>query len=131
MNTDEIEQLKRLLATHRRALAHRLEQRASFDAGRVPSDVALSIDDARAEIARLKRALREQGVEVEDAPEDVETPLERATAQQSPGGAQIANAEIAGIVDARGADFSGARGIQITGVQVGDRTDRAKPDDKQ
>jgi ActR/RegA family two-component response regulator len=129
MTTEEIEQLKRLLAMHRRALAHRLEQRAAFDAGRVPSDVALSIDDARAEIARLKRALRDQAVEVEDAPGDVERLSEKASTTQSPTGAQIANANIAGIVDARGADFSGARGVQITGAQVVNRTDRSKTDD--
>ncbi len=34
-------------------------------------------------------------------------------------GAQIMNAHIAGIADARGANFSGARGVEIAGVKYG------------
>jgi hypothetical protein len=130
MSTEEIDDLQQLLATYRRALAHQLRRRAAFDAGMVPTELALSIDHSRAEIARLKDALRAQGVVVEDVLGDVETPAEQAEAKGPPGGAQIANADIAGIVDARGADFSGARGVQISGVQVGDAARKQKSGDK-
>src|SRR5262245_28276366 len=125
----DLDALNEQLAAHRRTLAILLRQLAEQTPTYARPELFHGITFARAEIARLKDALRAQGAVVDDALGDVETPAEKVAAPR-PGGAQIANADIAGIVDARGADFSGARGVQITGVQVGERTDRPKLDDK-
>ncbi len=56
-----------LLAVHRRTLAHLLQQAAQYG-GEVfaPPQTANGIAQARAEIERIKAALREGGVPVED-----------------------------------------------------------------
>ena len=72
----------------------------------------------RAEIARLKQALRTEGVEVADAPSD-QVPADPADSKQPPEASQIINADVVGVVNASGADMSGAQGVRITGVQIG------------
>jgi tetratricopeptide (TPR) repeat protein len=81
---DDTTSLQEQLATHRRTLAHPLTQRAYFDAGLVPSHVAHSIDEARSEIARLKAALRDAGVVVEDQAGDEATVDEEAGSARAP-----------------------------------------------
>jgi hypothetical protein len=125
MNTDEIEDLRELLAAHRQTLATLLKQVAKQGEAHAPPAQISGIADARAAIVRLKQALRAEGVAVADAPNDDASVDPVASTQ--PSGAQIINAEIAGVVDASGADFSGARGVQITGVQVDGRPKPRKP----
>jgi hypothetical protein len=52
--------------------------------------------------------------------EDLEKLINKPIAEGASTGAQIMNAHIAGIVDARSANFSGAQGVEIIGVRVGD-----------
>jgi tetratricopeptide (TPR) repeat protein len=66
----EIDNLRALLATHRRTLAHLLTQQAQFSAGHIPAHVANGIAEARAGIQRAKAALRAAGAEVDDQPDD-------------------------------------------------------------
>jgi hypothetical protein len=127
-NTSDTNALHEQLAAHRHTLAILLRQLAEQSPTFARPELFHGISFARTAIAQLKDALRAQGYGVEDVHGDLETPAEQVAAQPPAGGAQIANAEIAGIVDARGADFSGARGVQITGVQVGRPIDRPKPD---
>jgi hypothetical protein len=125
MNTDEIEDLRQLLAAHRQTLAILLKQVAKQgEAHAQPAQIS-GIAEARAQIGRLKQALRAEGLEVADAPND-EAPADWAASKQPPEGAQIINADIVGVVNASGADISGARGVRITGVQVGSRSKTRK-----
>ena len=119
MTADEIEDLRQLLAAHRQTLAILLKQVAKQgEAHAQPAQIS-GIAEARAVIARLKQALRTEGVEVADAPNDYALPPSAPTSTPPLEGSQIINADIVGIVNARGADISGARGVRITGVQVG------------
>lgn len=119
MNANEIEDLRQLLAAQRHTLAILLKQVAKQgEAHAQPAQIS-GIAEARSEIARLKQTLRAEGVVVEDAQNDDAPPPSAATSTLSPEGAQIINADIVGVVNARGADMSGARGVRITGVQVG------------
>lgn len=69
---DELEYLQDQLATNRASL-HTLEkQRGTFGAAYVPVHIVLQIKQTRAEIAQLKQALRNLGVEVEDRFSDFE-----------------------------------------------------------
>src|SRR5919109_61192 len=61
---------QQLLATHRRTLAHLLQQQAQFSAGYIPAHIANGIAEARAGIQRAKAALRAAGIEVDDQPDD-------------------------------------------------------------
>ncbi len=117
MNTDEIEDLRQLLAAHQQTLAILLRQVAKQGEAHAQPAQINGIAEARAEIARLKQALRDEQVEVADAPND-EAPADWAAVTQPSKGDQIINADVVGIVNARGADMSGARGVQITGVQI-------------
>lgn len=56
----------------RENLAHYLRQASTFGSAYVPPVVSHGINDARSEIARIKRDLREYGVEVYDHPDDVQ-----------------------------------------------------------
>ena len=67
---------------------------------------------------------------MEDAPGDPESPVEGATTDSPAGGAQIANAEIAGVADARGADFSGAWGADHRRAGWRLRRQRLAPSDE-
>jgi hypothetical protein len=68
---DDIEQQQQLLATHRRTLAHLLDQQARFSAGHVPAHVATGIAEARAQIAQIKATLRGCGQSAPDMLGDV------------------------------------------------------------
>lgn len=59
-----------LLATHRRTLAHYTLQQAALGF-LAPPAVTNGIHKAREEIRRIKARLREQGMDVEDHPDDV------------------------------------------------------------
>jgi hypothetical protein len=74
-----------LLATHRRTLAHLLQQAAQFG-GEVfaPPQTANGIAQARQEIWRIKAALSAGGVAVEDAPNDVLLTAGAGTSQLAP-----------------------------------------------
>jgi hypothetical protein len=71
LDKETIAQQLELLGTYRRTLAHLLRQAAQFG-GEVfaPPQTANGIAEARAEIRRIKEALRESGVAVEDEPND-------------------------------------------------------------
>jgi outer membrane protein assembly factor BamB len=70
MNQEEIEQQLRLLKAHRRRLGVLLEQQARLGVAYAPPGLTLDIDEARAEIRRLKAILRRTGTTVEDSPND-------------------------------------------------------------
>jgi hypothetical protein len=125
MNTDEIEDLRQLLAAHRQTLAILLKQVAKQGEAHAQPAQINGIEEARAEIGRLKQALRTEGMEVADAPND-QAPSDWAASEQPAEEAQIINADIVGIVNARGAGISGARGVRITGVQVGSMSKKRK-----
>lgn len=65
-----------LLRSHRRTLRQLLKQEALAGEAFVPPAVASGIDDARAEIARLKGELRGWGVAVDDEPGDTALPAQ-------------------------------------------------------
>jgi hypothetical protein len=73
---EDIEAQQELLAAHRRTLAHLLIQQAQFGAGYAPAHVSNGIQEARDNIARVKRNLRDWDVHVEDHPDDVEIPFQ-------------------------------------------------------
>jgi len=54
IDPDNVEQQQKLLATHRRTLAHLLTQQAQFSVGHIPAHVANGIADARAAIEHIK-----------------------------------------------------------------------------
>src|SRR5215210_442692 len=83
LDPDTIAQQLTLLATHRRTLAHLLQQAAQYG-GEVfaPPQTANGIAEARAEIQRIKAILRESGFQVEDEPND-EAPLQGVLRQSS------------------------------------------------
>ncbi|HYU98194.1 MAG TPA: hypothetical protein VE977_05165 [Pyrinomonadaceae bacterium] len=64
----------------------------------------------------LKKKLQADPQLAEEFEQLIQTPI----AGGSSTGAQIMSAHIAGIVDARGANFSGAQGVNLTGVSIGD-----------
>src|SRR5215212_8976031 len=67
---EEFTQLLKLLDTHRRTLAHYLNQEAALGAAYAPPALANGIYEAREQIKQLKQTLREQGLPVEDRPGD-------------------------------------------------------------
>ena len=69
---DTIEAQLQLLKTSRRVLASLLEQKARAGNMFIPPQILLGIEDARADIARCKAWLREQGEIVEDEPNDID-----------------------------------------------------------
>lgn len=70
---DAVEQQRSLLATHREALHHLLQQQAQFGA-HTPEYVAIGITQRRAEIARIKALLRGWGAAADDHTDDEEHP---------------------------------------------------------
>src|SRR5690242_18068111 len=70
LDQDTITHQLALLAAHRRTLAALLVQHAHFSAGHIPAHLTTGIAETRAEIQRIKAALREGGVQVEDEPND-------------------------------------------------------------
>jgi tetratricopeptide (TPR) repeat protein len=99
-DTDNTTSLKDQLAAHRRTLAVYLRQLANLGADHAPPGVHNGIDKARAEIARLKAALRAAGVAVEDEIGDLATPdaetLPPAPAHSGPASVNISGGQIIG-----------------------------------
>lgn len=75
---DEILQQEQLLSAHRNTLAHLLRQKALHGSAHAPPSVLTGIDEARAEIARIKGVLRGWGIDADDAPDDSEAPARAA-----------------------------------------------------
>ncbi len=73
---EEIQQQQELLATHRRTLAHYLQQQAALGSAYAPPGIAHGIHEARAAIVRIKNTLRGWGVAVADLPGDEAPPAE-------------------------------------------------------
>ena len=75
LDQDTIAQQLALIAAHRRALAQLLKQAAQHG-GEVfaPPPTANQIAESRAEIRRIKAALRENGVALDDEPNDEGVP---------------------------------------------------------
>lgn len=71
LDQEAIDNQLALLTTHRRTLAHLLQQAAQFG-GEVfaPPQTANGIAEARAEIRRIKSVLRKNGVQIENEPND-------------------------------------------------------------
>jgi hypothetical protein len=84
-NQDEIASQQALLSAHRRTLGVLLEQQAGLGADYAPPGIANAITEARAAIARTKRALREWGVAVEDMPNDEAPPATPGASGRQPG----------------------------------------------
>ena len=79
----DIDHQQNLLRTYRRNLGHLVKQAASFGGeDAAPIHIANSLDDARANISRIKGILRGWGVKVDDLP-DEGTADAAAIAQQS------------------------------------------------
>lgn len=70
LSAEEIAGQQTLLATHRRTLAHELQRLAMLTTAHAPPGIAHGIDEARANIARVKAILRKSGVSVADHPDD-------------------------------------------------------------
>lgn len=113
LDQDTINQQFALLAAHRRTLAHLLEQAAAYG-GTVlaPPQTAAGIEEARAEIGRIKMALCEGGVTVEHKPND-EAPPEAQPVQRT-GGDLVAGDKVGGdkvvgnkrTIDTHGDDYA-------------------------
>jgi len=108
-------------AGHLQALKDRLAD-AQRDLRRVQD--AQERDRLMAEIAQMQAQITDQQLLVDQA--QTAQPPAKPTNQPAAGeasiGAQIANADIAGVVDLRGADFSQAKGVVISGVTVGNQS---------
>src|SRR6266508_5472612 len=108
LDQETIAQQLDLLAAHRRMLAYLLQQAAQYG-GEVfaPVQTANRIAEARGEIRRIKVALREGGVTVEDEWNDEGMPVEAVRPQQA-GGSQISiNTGGGNYVDSGGGDVAG------------------------
>lgn len=67
-----------LLKTHRRTLAHLLQQQAMLGKSFAPPGVSHGILEARESIHRIKVTLRQRDVQVEDQPNDEEAPTAKS-----------------------------------------------------
>lgn len=81
---EAITQQERLLSTYRRTLAHQLQQKAQHGAAYAPPGLLNGIEEARAEIARIKAVLQGWGVAVEDAPDDGDASASVAASPAAP-----------------------------------------------
>jgi GTPase SAR1 family protein len=89
LDQDTITQQQELLAAHRRTLAHLVQQAAQYG-GDVfaPPQTANGIAEARAQVRRIKAALREGGLPVEDEPNDEGSSQVQPVQPQRAGGDQ-------------------------------------------
>jgi hypothetical protein len=71
---EDIAGQQELLAAYRRTLAHLLKQQALITEALTPPTIAHGIDEARANIRRIKRTLREWGAPPDDLPDDEPAP---------------------------------------------------------
>jgi hypothetical protein len=69
-NQEDIAHQQELLAAHRRTLAQYLKQQALISELFTPPAIAHGIDEARANIGRVKGTLQAWGVPIEDLPDD-------------------------------------------------------------
>ena len=113
------------LAAHQARLAVIRTRLAEYGID-APKSLLIDRDEACAAIARLTAELRARGVPVDDTP-GVDAAAPAAAHAPAP---QIGQAEIASIISLPGANFAGAQGIQITGVQLGPRSPRQPPEDE-
>lgn len=67
---EDIDAQLRLLAVHRRTLAHLLEQHATHTAPYVPPAIVSSIGEARESIQQIKYTLRAWNIPIDDLPDD-------------------------------------------------------------
>jgi tetratricopeptide (TPR) repeat protein len=77
-NPEEIAQQCDLLTTHRRTLAYYLKQQAGFGDLYTPPAVAHGIDEARAQIRRIKQVLRDWNAPADEHPDDEPPALSRS-----------------------------------------------------
>jgi len=90
LDPETITQQLELLAAHRRTLAHLLQQAAQFGgAVFAPPQTANGIAEARAEIGRIKVALRDGGLPVEDEPNDEGPPISKPVQRQQVASRQV------------------------------------------
>jgi hypothetical protein len=127
-----IEQQLRILATYRATLAHYRLQEARLGDDFVPPGVIHGIRDARFEIARIKQALHDIGVVVEDYPDDEEaaaspqpsvpatTPKTVASRESSPSGSTF---HFHGSIYSGVANFGGEQTLGDISVNLGERAD--------
>lgn len=113
------------LAAHQARLAVIRTRLAEYGID-APKSLLIDRDEACAAIARLTAELRARGVPVDDTP-GVDAAAPAAAHAPAP---QIGQAAIASIISLPGANFAGAQGIQITGVQLGPRSPRQPPADE-
>lgn len=113
------------LAAHQARLAVIRTRLAEYGID-APKSLLIDRDEACAAIARLTAELRARGVPVDDTP-GVDAAAPAAAHAPAP---QIGQAAIASIISLPGANFAGAQGIQITGVQLGPRPPRKPPADE-
>jgi hypothetical protein len=83
-NQEDIAHQQELLAAHRRTLAQYLKQQALISELFTPPAIAHGIDEARANIQRVKGALAGWGVPVEDLPDDDAPPAASPVAVAKP-----------------------------------------------
>jgi len=101
------------------ALKERLAD-AQRDLRRAPD--APTHDRLTAEVTQLQQQIAQQQpiVAAAQAAQPPDNPIHQPDADKNTTGAQITDAEIAGIADLRGANFSNAQGLTIAGVVIGD-----------
>ncbi len=119
-------------AQHAAGLAQKIWDRVTGVFGSEKDKMALELfrDDPEDLQARMVKVLRQK------LEEDPALARELAEWINSPGpdgkstGAQIMNAGTAGILDARGANFSGAQGVRLAGVMINNTSPRPASDPK-
>jgi hypothetical protein len=70
LSPEEIAQQQAYLSTHRRTLASYLQRLGILTTAHAPPEITHGIDEARANIARVKAILRASGAQVADHPDD-------------------------------------------------------------
>jgi hypothetical protein len=72
LSEEEIQQQEQRLAAYRRTLDHYLQQKALLGAAFIPPGITHGIDEARENIRQLKILLRQNGITVDEHPDDLE-----------------------------------------------------------
>jgi hypothetical protein len=124
-NTQPLRSLQKQLAAHRARLATLLIQVAIHGTAHAPPAQISDIDQARHEIARLKRELRSAGSEVADQPDDGEHGLDALPSPESVLQPQntisisVADSKVAGdVAGAKGVNPQATIGISVSGSTV-------------
>lgn len=95
-NQEDILHQQKLLSVHRRSLAQLLEQQAMVGPASAEPAIGHNIRDARENIQRIKEALREWAVEIEDLPDDSPPGQAQPAAQPTLPAPQAQRSTIAG-----------------------------------